>query len=138
MRFATRLVNSPVLDVMTASLKGKESTELSKWCLTVFSKWVQSFFKCSCSENPYCEHGQQEIGRFMVNERLDGKNIDIIAAAFTKFELLIYPGDVLSFLNGLIHELEGIQRISQATKMSGLGKKIKILIDRLETPTFGI
>ncbi|MFW9854001.1 MAG: DUF5814 domain-containing protein [Candidatus Thorarchaeota archaeon] len=138
MRFSTRLINSPVLDVMMASLKGKESTELSKWCLNVFSKWTQSFFKCSCSENPFCEHGQQEIGRFIVDERLDGKNVGQITTTITKFELLIYPGDVLSFLNGFIHELEGIQRIAQAIDKIKLGKNITLLINRLETPSSDI
>jgi helicase len=138
MRFSTRLINSPVLDVMMASLKGKESTELSKWCLNIFSKWTQNFFKCSCSDNPYCEHGHQEIGRFIVNERLDGKNVNKIATSITKFELLIYPGDVLSFLNGFIHELEGIQRIAQAINKTKLGKKIDLLINRLETPNSNI
>ncbi|MFW9777358.1 MAG: DUF5814 domain-containing protein [Candidatus Heimdallarchaeota archaeon] len=138
MRFSTRLINSPVLDVMMASLKGKESTELNKWCLNVFSKWTQSFFKCSCPENPYCEHGQQEIGRFIVDERLDGKNVGQIATTITKFELLIYPGDVLSFLNGFIHELEGIQLIAQAIDRTKLGKNIELLINRLETPSFDI
>ena len=42
MRFSTRLINSPVLDVMNASLKGKEATELNKWCLTTFAKWTQN------------------------------------------------------------------------------------------------
>ena len=75
MRFSTRLINSPVLDVMSASLKGKEATELNKWCLTIFSKWTQNFFNCSCPENPYCQHGPEQIGRYIINERLDVRKI---------------------------------------------------------------
>jgi helicase len=134
MRFSTRLINSPVLDVMNASLKGKEATELSKWCLNVFSRWTQHFFNCDCPENPYCSHGQENIGRFIINERLNQKNINQISASLARLELLIYPGDVLSFLNGLIHELEGVQRIAHAEKINKIEKMITILIQKIETP----
>ena len=134
MRFSTRLINSPVLDVMNASLRGKEATELNKWCLNTFAKWTQFFFNCSCKDNPFCEHGSIQIGRQIVTERLAGKNINQISASMTQFELLIYPGDVLSFLNGIIHELEGIQRIAAATGKNKVEKKISILIGRIEIP----
>ena len=134
MRFSTRLINSPILDVMSASLKGKEATELSKWCLGVFSRWTQLIFNCDCPENPYCHHGQENIGRFIVNERLNQKSINQVSASLARLELLVYPGDVLSFLNGLIHELEGIQRIAHALKRSKIDKMINILIEKIETP----
>jgi helicase len=135
MRFSTRLINSPVLDVMNSSLKGKESTELNKWCLNVFSKWTQNFFDCDCPENPFCAHGQENIGRYIVNERLHRKSVIQISVSFNQFELLIYPGDILSFLNGLIHELEGIQRIAHVVKRTKLVKMINLLIDKIETPS---
>ncbi len=134
MRFSTRLIDSPVLDVMTSSLKGKEATELNKWCLTVFSKWTQNFFSCACVENPYCNHPQELIGRFLVTERLEGKNPDQISAKISQYELLIYPGDILSFLNGIIHELEGITRIVKALRLNKLEKKIILLISKIELP----
>jgi helicase len=134
MRFSTRLINSPVLDVMNASLRGKEATELNKWCLNTFAKWTQFFFNCSCKDNPYCEHGTIQIGRQIVTERLTGKNINQISASMTQFELLVYPGDILSFLNGIIHELEGIQRIAAAINKKKVEKKIGILIGRIEIP----
>ncbi len=134
MRFSTRLINSPVLDVMNASLRGKEATELNKWCLTTFAKWTQNFFTCTCKENPFCVHGSEQIGRFIVNKRLEGKNINQISRSFSQFDLLIYPGDILSFLNGIIHELEGIQRITIAIGETKSEKKITLLIDKLEIP----
>jgi helicase len=134
MRFSTRLINSPVLDVMSASLKGKEATDLNKWCLTVFSKWTQNFFNCSCPENPYCQHGPEQIGRYIINERLAGRKTRRISTDFNRLELLVYPGDVLSFLNGIIHELEGVQRIAIAINKNDIGKKISLLIDIIEVP----
>ncbi|MHA1972001.1 MAG: DUF5814 domain-containing protein [Candidatus Hodarchaeales archaeon] len=134
MRFSTRLINSPVLDVMTASLRGKEATELSKWCLTVFSKWTQTFFNCNCHENPYCHHGAEKIGRIILDERLGGKNINQISSIMTKFELLVYPGDVFSFLNAIIHELEGIERIAKAIGLEKSVKTINLLIKKIEIP----
>jgi helicase len=135
MRFSTRLINSPVLDVMSASLKGKEAADLNKWCLNVFAKWTQNFFSCSCSENPYCDCGTISIGKHLINERIYGKNINQISRSLTNYELLIYPGDVLSFLNSIIHELEGIQRISVAIGRIKIGKRILSLIDKIESPT---
>ncbi|MFX0085605.1 MAG: DUF5814 domain-containing protein [Candidatus Hodarchaeota archaeon] len=134
MRFSTRLINSPVLDVMSASLRGKEATDLNKWCLNVFAKWTQDFFSCSCSENPYCDCGTISIGKFLINERIKGKNINQISASLTYYELLIYPGDVLSFLNSIIHELEGIQRLSAAISRIKIGKRILSLINEIENP----
>ena len=133
MKFSTRL-DGPVLDVMNASLKGKESTELNKWCLNTFAKWTQNFFTCSCKENPFCSHGSEQIGRLLINERLEGKNITQLSINLAKFELLVYPGDILSFLNGIIHELEGVQRIASAIGKNEIEKKITILISRIEVP----
>ncbi len=134
MRFSTRLINSAVLDVMNASLAGKEATELNKWCLNIFAKWTQTFFNCTCPENPFCNCAGQQIGRFLVNERLSQKNVNQISTSLSQFELLIYPGDVLTFLNGLIHELEGIQRIVLASEKPNSGKLISMLIDKIEIP----
>ncbi len=134
MRFSTRLIDSPVLDVMNASLKGKEATELNKWCLNIFSRWTQHFFNCDCPENPFCPHGQEKIGRYILNERLSQKSINQISASLTRLELLVYPGDILSFLNGLIHELEGVQRIAHAVEKPKIEKMITILIEKIETP----
>ncbi len=134
MRFSTRLINSPVLDVMTSSLQGKEGTELNKWCLTLFSKWTQQIFNCKCRENPYCDHGSQRIGKLILDERLAGKGINQISATMSRYELLLYPGDILSFLNNLIHELEGIERIAQALKNLKLAKTITIMINKIEIP----
>lgn len=133
MKFSTRL-DGPVLDVMNASLKGKESTELNKWCLNTFAKWTQNFFTCSCKENPFCLHGSEQIGRFLINERLEGKNINQLSLTLSKFELLVYPGDILSFLNGIIHEIEGVQRIASAIGKNTLEEKISLLITRIEIP----
>ena len=72
--------------------------------------------------------------RLIINERLNGKKISRISSGFRNFELLVYPGDVLSFLNGVVHELEGIQRIARATKREDVEKKIGILIDKIEVP----
>ncbi|NHJ02022.1 MAG: DEAD/DEAH box helicase [Candidatus Heimdallarchaeota archaeon] len=135
MRFSTRLINSPVLDVMSASLKGKEPTELSKWCLTIFAKWTQNFFNCECKENPFCEHGSEQIGRYLIRERLKGKDIDQISRKIGQFEFLIYPGDILSFLNTLIHELEGIQRICIALNYEQISSEIEKMIKNLEIPS---
>ena len=133
MKFSTRL-EGPVLDVMNASLKGKESTELNKWCLSIFAKWTQNFFTCSCKENPFCSHGSEQIGRLLINERLDGKNVIQLSRILARFELLVYPGDILSFLNGIIHELEGVQRIASAIGMNKIEKNISLLISRIEVP----
>lgn len=133
-RFSTRLINGPVLDIMNSSIKGKENVPLNKWSLNVFTKWIQEFFNCTCYDNPYCDCGITRIGLFISEERLKGYSPQQITHKLEYFDLLIYPGDIFTYLNTLIHNLEGIKRICDAIGKKKVSNELKDIIVTLETP----
>ncbi|MHA1580591.1 MAG: DUF5814 domain-containing protein [Candidatus Freyarchaeota archaeon] len=132
--FPTRFFSGAVLDIMDVS-RTKKPKKLEKWVLNLFAKWARSFFTCKCRDNPFCECGQLELARKMVELRLQSLNPSSMSTLLEKeYELYVYPGDILEWLNNLIHSLRAVGRIAEILKRDSLIGIIQEIIDRLESP----
>lgn len=132
--FPTRFFSGAVLDIMDVS-RTKKPKKLEKWVLNLFAKWTRSFFTCKCKDNPFCECGQLELARKMVELRLQGLNPSSMSTLLEKeYELYVYPGDILEWLNSLIHSLRAVGRIAEIMGRDALIGIIQEIIDRLESP----
>ncbi|MEX2704458.1 MAG: DUF5814 domain-containing protein [Candidatus Freyrarchaeum guaymaensis] len=132
--FPTRFFSGAVLDIMDVS-RTKKPKKLEKWVLNLFAKWTRSFFTCKCRDNPFCECGQLELARKMVELRLQGLNPSSMSTLLEKeYELYVYPGDILEWLNSLIHSLRAVGRIAEIMGRDALIGLIQEIIDRLESP----
>jgi len=132
--FPTRFFSGAVLDIMDVS-RTKKPRKLEKWVLNLFAKWTRSFFTCKCRDNPFCECGQVELARKMVELRLQGLNPSSMSTLLEKeYELYVYPGDILEWLNSLIHSLRAVGRIAETMGRDALIGLIQEIIDRLESP----
>lgn len=73
-----------------------------------------TFFVCDCKDTPYCEHPRWNISREICTQRMKGWSPRRICKHFRQeFGMLLYPGDVFSYLDTIIHNLEAIERIAQ-------------------------
>ncbi|MBU7032451.1 MAG: DEAD/DEAH box helicase, partial [Theionarchaea archaeon] len=73
-----------------------------------------AFFACDCRDSPYCDHPHWNISKEICTQRMKGWSPRRICTYFRQeFGLLLYPGDIFSYLDTTIHNLEAIERIAQ-------------------------
>lgn len=131
----TRLFSGVFSDI--TSLRGSQGAagRLPKWVFEIFGKWISEFFNCGCKDYPECNHGQIAFGRWIIEQRKDGLNPSGIAKKLKDdFELWVYPGDVFSWLDSLIHGLKAVQRIAAVAGETDIGIAIDDQIARIERP----
>ncbi|RAP47780.1 MAG: hypothetical protein BZ135_01505 [Methanosphaera sp. rholeuAM6] len=91
------------------------------------------FMNCSCDYNPYCSCLEMNISSHIIERRLQGWNPSEIAKEFNReYNILIYSGDIYSYLDQVIMKLEAIRRISEAFNVSNTTIKCKKLIEKIE------
>nr|MDO8082476.1 DUF5814 domain-containing protein [Candidatus Freyarchaeota archaeon] len=132
--FPTRFFSGAVLDLMDAS-RTKKTKKLEKWVLDLFAKWTLDIFNCNCKDNPFCECGQVELAKKIVELRLRGLRPSNISQILKdEHELYVYPGDLFGYLNDLIHHLRAVSRIAEILKKDILVGQIQEIINKVERP----
>lgn len=73
------------------------------------------FLRCECKDKPFCDCLQKEISNFIINERLKQKDpTDISRKLLRTYQIQTYPGDIFSWLDNFVRNLEAIKRIANA------------------------
>ncbi len=112
----------PLADFLSGSLKSSRNGYRTSSTADVVS--IQSAI-----------HGRVSFGRWMVNRREEGFNPSGIAKLLKKkYELWVYPGDIFSWLDSLIHNLKAVQRIAAVAGETDLNVEIEEQIARIERP----
>ncbi|MHA2405716.1 MAG: DUF5814 domain-containing protein [Candidatus Hermodarchaeia archaeon] len=133
-RFATRLFAGAVLDLMSAK-RSRRLKRLPRWVLRTFSKWTVDFFNCRCSENPFCDCGNWNVAKAVLELRKRGFTPSQINSTFLEeYELFIYPGDIFGFLDNQVHILQGINRVAEVIGRYELAENAAKVIEAIENP----
>lgn len=81
----------------------------------------------------YHDYFAENISKRIINRRLQGWNPHQISNEFKReYELIIYPGDIYSYLDQTIIKLEAIKRISKSMQIKHISKKCDNLIKKIE------
>jgi helicase len=92
-----------------------------------------AFFVCDCKENPYCDHPKWNISKTICELRMNGFSPSRISKTFRQeYGLLLYPGDVFSYLDAVVHKIEAVERIAGVSKKKDIVRKAKILKKAIE------
>ncbi len=92
----------------------------------------KDFMGCDCS-SPYCYCFEKNVSEHIINRRLQGWDPKEISKEFKRdYEMLIYSGDVYSYLNQVVMMLEAIKRISYSLKINSTAKTCENLISKIE------
>lgn len=123
--FSTKLFSESTLDIISS---GELIEKLDKKFQDVLLKIQIDFLRCECKDKPFCNCLQKGISYFIVKERLNKKDpIDISRKLFKNYQIQTYPGDVFSWLDTMVRNLEAIERIAIAQeykKYSDIAKKL--------------
>jgi len=94
---------------------------------------VNDFMNCDCYYSPFCTYLEKNISYHIINRRLQGWSPREISREFKRvYELLIYPGDVYSFLDTIIIWLEAIKRIARVHNINSTYNDCRRVIEKIE------
>ena len=112
MNFSTRLFAESTLDIISS---GEAISKIDKKFQDALLKIQIDFLRCDCNERPFCECLQRGISYYIINQRLNGKDpIDISNALLKEYQIQTYPGDIFSWLDTYVRNLDAIRRIAKA------------------------
>lgn len=91
------------------------------------------FFVCDCEENPYCDHPKWNFSRKICELRMEGLSPSRISRLFRQeYALLLYPGDIFSYLDTVVHKLEAVERIAHVWNRENVVKKAENIKKKIE------
>ncbi len=129
-KFSTRLFAESTLDIISS---GEAIEKLDKKYQDALIRIQSDFLKCKCADRPFCRCLQLGISELIVNERLKGKDpIDISKKLFRKYQIQVYPGDIFSWLDNFIKNLDAIKRIAGSFNNKKVEKESNKLIKAIE------
>ncbi|MCA6214616.1 MAG: putative ATP-dependent helicase [Thermococcaceae archaeon] len=91
----------------------------------------QDFFMCE--EEDCTEHAMEKVSSMIIELRRQGKHPMQIAEYFRRqYSLVLYPGDVFTWLDGIIRKLEAIERIAKVFRAKDAEFEARTLRKELE------
>ena len=91
------------------------------------------FLRCDCNERPFCECLQRGISHYILNQRLNRKDpIDISKSLLKEYQIQTYPGDIFSWLDAYVRNLDAIKRVARAFGEKEIAKEADKLMKIIE------
>lgn len=85
-------------------------------------------FVCSCKESPYCGCAERKFSEKILLLRMKGMEpIEIIRELESEYGITAYVGDIFSYLEDAVRNLEAVELIAKTMKKDGLAKDAKDL-----------
>ena len=129
-KFSTRLFAESTLDIISS---GESIGKVDKKFQDALIALQSDFMQCKCQDRPFCTCMQRGISEIIVHERLKGKDPrDISNKLFRKYQIQVYPGDIFSWLDNFVKNLDAIKRIAKAFNKNNIVKKTNYLIKKIE------
>ena len=129
-KFSTRLFAESTLDIISS---GEAIQKVDKKFQDALIALQSDFMQCKCQDRPFCGCMQRGISEVIVHERLKGKDPqDISTRLFRKYQIQVYPGDIFSWLDNYVKNLDAIKRIAKAQNRKNIVKKTNYLIKKIE------
>ena len=130
MNFSTRLFAESTLDIISS---GEVIAKVDKKFQEALLKLQIDFLRCDCNERPFCECLQRGISYYILNQRLNRKDpIDISKSLLKEYQIQTYPGDIFSWLDTYVRNLDAIKRVARAFGEKEIAKEADKLMKIIE------
>ncbi len=130
---SSSVFSGAVLDLYAGETWGEGKP--TSFILDTFAKWTKEIFTCNHPEKPFCNCGEIAFSKIIVNLRLKGYSPSRISSEIKKqYNIQVYPGDVYSWLDRVVHSLEAIERISLVLKEEEIKATASNIVQNIEKP----
>lgn len=93
----------------------------------------RDFLDCTCQSRPYCGHPQEKFARWLLEERLAGRDPgELIDAMRDAYGLYAYHGDMVAFLDDAIRHLEAYGDLAAVEGAEGYAEEVAAVRGGLE------
>ena len=80
----------------------------------ILLSFAEDFITCGCDGSPHCGHPERAFLQYVLELRMDGFGPQgIVDAMGADYHLTAYAGDVLSFLDETIRQLEALEALAR-------------------------
>lgn len=125
--FSTRLFADSTLDTISS---GDYIARLDTKFRDILIRLQTDFLRCDCKERPFCTCLQEGVSKFIIKQRLMGKDpVEISNRLLRRYQIQAYPGDIFTWLDMVVRMIDSIKRIASSFK---LNKKTELLIKECE------
>ncbi|MBY9001014.1 MAG: DEAD/DEAH box helicase [Candidatus Heimdallarchaeota archaeon] len=130
---STNIFSGTVLDLYSGNSWGTRNP--TQAILETFTKWTSNIFSCKCLDRPFCECGEINFSKMIFELRQQGYSPSRIAEEMRKENnIQLYPGDVYSWLDSLVHHLQAIQRLADVMDKDELKQFAQKFAKQIENP----
>ncbi len=129
--FSTRLFAESTLDIISS---GEAIAKLDQKFQDALIKLQVDFLRCDCNDRPFCDCLQRGVSYYILNQRLNKRDpIDISKSLLKEYQIQAYPGDIFSYLDAYVRNLDAIKRVAQAYGKKDIVEEANKLIKIIET-----
>ena len=115
---SNNLFSNSILGMIGADNLGKKKGRHSKRLFEVILKWSEEIFNCTCADSPYCDCARLNVEGYILDWRLAGMSVmEIMATLGDEYEIHVFHGDLIDYLESMIYSLLAIQKIGRALKI---------------------
>ena len=130
MNFSTRLFSESTLDIISS---GDVLAKVDKKFQEALLRLQIDFLRCKCKDRPFCDCLQRGVTMIILEQRLKHKDPnDISRKLYNEYQIQAYPGDIYSWLDTFVRNLDAIKRISKAFDNKKMVKACNNLIKVIE------
>ncbi|MDR0768130.1 MAG: DUF5814 domain-containing protein, partial [Methanosarcinales archaeon] len=121
----TRVFQGAFLDII---FDGTVLRDVSPKYQKLLLNFGSDMFVCSCKESPYCGCAERKFSEKILLLRMKGlEPIAIIRELESEYGITAYVGDVFSYLEDAVRNLEAVELIAKTMKKEGFAKEAKEL-----------
>ncbi|MGV9203333.1 MAG: DEAD/DEAH box helicase [Promethearchaeia archaeon] len=105
--------SASVLNLMNAKYV-KKRKKFSRSFIKFVTRWMNDIFTCECEDKPFCDCGRINLERIILELRTEDKFSiqDIHMYLHEKYNLTVFKGDIIDYLNSLIYSFQSIKNIA--------------------------
>lgn len=113
---SNNLFSNSILSMISAQHLSKKGTKrIRKRVYDIILAWSEDLFNCNHEEKPYCNCGKRNVEGYIFDYRLSGMSIrDILQTLKDEYEIKVFYGDVIDYLEAIIYSLLSIQKIGRS------------------------
>lgn len=126
----SRVFHGATLDIV---FEGDNITQLDAFIQDQLFSFATDFLTCSCKDSPYCGCAERLFSAKIIEIRMEGyEPVNIVHKLEDMYGITAYPGDVLSYLDDMVRNLDAVEKIARVYGKKDIGvaaKNMKIQIE---------